>query len=96
MTYEEEFVHECAYCKKKFSSYSAGAGWLYKNKQNWKRKWFCGFECYQKGYREGYNKGFYECQQRRFNELFTASERAKLANDALEQLIDATIITNSK
>ena len=51
MTYEEEFVHECAYYKKKFSSYSAGAGWLYKNKQNWKRKWFCGFECYQKGYR---------------------------------------------
>ena len=57
---------------------------------------FKGHVDYQKGYKEGYNKGFYECQQIRFNELFTASERAKSANDALEQLIDATIITNNK
>lgn len=46
-----EWERRCACCKKIFSTYSAGLGWLYKTRKTNGQKWYCSYECYMKAYR---------------------------------------------
>ena len=43
-----DFRHKCEICKKVFSTYSAGAGWMYKSQSGKIIKWYCSYECWMK------------------------------------------------
>lgn len=48
MNRDKDFIHKCAICKKKFSTYSAGAGWMYINKKGPTIHWYCSYGCWMK------------------------------------------------
>ena len=43
-----DYRHKCDICGKVFSTYSAGAGWLYKSQHGTKLRWYCSYTCWRK------------------------------------------------
>ncbi len=48
MIKDMDFKHKCFICKKEFSTYSAGAGWMYKSLAGKAIRWYCSYECCMK------------------------------------------------